>query len=227
MNAAPPERLPSSHLEDLAYIVLSARAGEPSPELYPDLDADTRARLRSRLKQLARYDLPASMTEDPALRRGYTLRQCCRLTVALLLLDAHLPPSLVVMLVRNNEVSFLRAIAARLSGPASHPSADEDWLAVILPAEIQDALALAARSGLEPDRVRLVRRSELSLIWSGDLAGPSTRLVVDVAAAAGAMWRWISGRRLMTDVARTALLQEMESERGTGFASAAERRLRR
>jgi hypothetical protein len=227
MNAAEPERLSSSHLEDLAFIVLSARADDPNLELYPDLDADTRARLRSRLKQLARYDFPSSMSEDPSLRRGYTLRQCCRLTIALLLLDSHLPPSLVVMLARNNEVSFLRAIAGQLGDTRRDVSNDSDLLAVILPAEIQDTLAFPAWLRLEPDRVRLVRRCDLSLVWSNDLAGPGARLVVDIAAATGAMWRWISGRRLMTDVARTSLLEEVENEQGSGFSTAAERRFRR
>ena len=227
MNAAQPERLSSSHLEDLSFVVLSARADESGLELYPDLDNDVRARLRSRLKQLARYDFPASMTEDPALRRGYTLRQCCRLMLGLLLLDAYLPPSLVVMLVRNNEVTFLRAIAARLSDPSPHTSASQDLLAVILAAEIQDALAFTGRVQLERDRVRLIRRSELPLIWSDDLSGSGTRLVVDISAAAGAMWQWISGRRLMTDAARVALLAEVESESGTGFAPTSDKRLRR
>ena len=223
----PAERLPSSQLEDLAFIILSARADQAEFDLYPDLDSTTRSRLRSRLKQLSRYDFPSSLGNDPALRRGYTLRQCCRLAVALLLLDDYLPPSLIVALVRNNEIGFLRAMMARLTSASPQKATSSDLLAIVLPAEIQDALAIPCWQSAEPERVRFIRRSDLTHLWSGDLAGSGSRLVVDVATATGALWRWISGRRLMTDVARTALIEELDRTSTTGFSPEVERRLRR
>ncbi len=227
MTDVPPERLSSRHLEDLAFIILLARPGASDLDLYPELGNEARLRLRSRLKQLARYDFPSSLTEDPALRRGYTLRQCCRLTVALLLLDAHLPASVAVTLARNNEVSFLRAMAGRLAANTQSTAMPDDLVGVIVSGELQDALATPAWLGLETARTRLRRRDEIGLLWTDDLAGPGARLVVDVATAAGTLWNWIHGRRLMTDLARTALLAEIEQEEGSGFEVVEEGKLRR
>lgn len=216
MTDALPERLSSSHLEDLAFIVLSARTDTSDLGLYPELKAEARARLRSRLKQLARYDFPASLTQDKALRRGYTLRQCCRLTIALLLIDAHLPASFAVTLASDNELGFFRAIAHRLARGESTATPD-DLVGVVMAGELQDGLAVPAWLALEPARVRFVRRDEVGRLWSDGLAGSGARLVVDVSTAAGALWQWISGRRLMTDLARTALIDEIDDRRGSGF----------
>lgn len=221
-------RLSSAYLEDLAYIVLSAQSGRQDFDLHPALDDNVRARLRSRVKQLSRYDWPSTLNEDPALRRGYSLRQCFRLLVALVLLDAHLPPSVVVALARNNELSFLTAIGNRLSGPAAGTPAADDLVAVIIPAEIQDALSFADRTAVQGDRVRLVRRDDLANIWSGDLAGAGARLVVDIGLPAVAVWRWIRERRLLNDEALSTVLTEIErSADEPGFAPLATARLRR
>ncbi|KQN01456.1 hypothetical protein [Sphingomonas sp. Leaf25] len=227
MTEVPSERLSSSHLEDLAFIVLSARPDAADFNPYVELNDDARARLRSRLKQLARYDFPSSLSEDKSLRRGYTLRQCCRLTVGLLLLDAHLPASLAVMLARNNEVSFLRAIASRLAADSRGDATPEDLLSVIVSGELQDTLASPAWIAAESGRVRLVRRDELSQLWADDLAGSGARLVVDMATAAGALWTWISSRRLMTDLARVALIADIDHETGPGFVFVEDGKLRR
>jgi hypothetical protein len=211
------ERLSSSHLEDLAFIVLSSRPDTSHLDLYPELGSDARARLRSRLRQLSRYDFPASLAQDKALRRGYTLRQCCKLTIALLLVDAHLPASVAVAVATSNDLGFLRAMANRLArdGTAAAP---DDLVAVVIAGELQDALGAVPWLVLEPARVRFVQRTEVGQLWSADLTGSGARLVVDVATAAGALWQWISGRRLMTDRARVALLAEIERDDGPGFA---------
>ncbi len=219
MTDVPQERLSSSYLEDLAFTILSARVHTSDVILHPELTDEDRARLRSRLKQLARHDFPASLTEDKALRRGYTLRQCCRLTIALLLIDAHLPASLAVVLARNNEPIFLRAIAKRLAAGPQSASGPEDLIAVIISGELQDALASAAWLATDSGRVRLVRRDGIGGLWSDDLSGSGARLVVDVATAAGALWNWISARRLMTDLALKGLLVEIE-QGGPAFSSA-------
>lgn len=222
------QRLSSTHLEDLAFILLSACSARDLTDLYPALGDDMRARLRSRVKQLSRYDWPSSMNEDPLLRRGYTLRQCYRLAVTLLLLDAHLPPSLAVQLAKNNERSFLFAIAERLIDPARLPPSPNDLIAVIIPAEIQEALSFPALSHLVVDRVRLIRRTDLAELWSNDLTGPGARLMVDIGTSALALWHWLSRRRLMDDGARIALLAEINNFRGeSGFERVGEKRLRR
>lgn len=221
------QRLPSPYLEDLAFIVLSARADRTEFDLYPDLSDDMRTRLRSRIKQLSRYDWPSSMRDDPAFRRGLTLRQCLRLAVTLLLLDAHLPPSLAVMLAQNNEPGFLRAAGHALGWSTGSDTATDD-VAVILATEIQDALEFADRAEVQGDRVRFVRREDLARIWTADLAGSGARLIIDVATTAGALWHWISERRLMNDVARIDLLAEITDATGKAdFERVADRKLRR
>lgn len=225
MTDSDTQRLPSPHLEDLAFIVLSARGDGEGFSLYPDMSDETRTRLRSRIKQLSRYDWPSSLREDPAFRRGLTLRQCLRLSVTLLLLDAHLPPSLAVMLAQNNELGFLRVAAEALEQPAA---GTDGTVAVILATEIQEALGFPDRILLEEQRVRFIRRNELAQLWTDDLAGSGARLIVDIATAATALWRWISERRLMNDLARVELLRDVAnaSDRA-GFERNAERRLRR
>lgn len=222
------ERLSSVHLEDMAFIILSTRASGQGFDLYPDIDVEMRSRLRSRIKQLSRYDWPSSVRDDPSFRRGYTLRQCCRLLVALLLLDAHLPPSLVVAMAQNNELTFLRAIAHRLSDPSRITSSPDDLIALIFPAEIRDSLAFPGRDALQAEWVRLLPRSDGAEIWSEPDPAAGARLLIDIPVAAAATWRWISGRRLLTDTARAALLVEVEERRSEeGYQRSAERRLRR
>lgn len=221
------QRLPSPHLEDLAFIVLSARADGIGFNLYPDLSDEVRTRLRSRIKQLSRYDWPSSMRDDPSFRRGLTLRQCLRLAVTLLLLDVHLPPSLAVMLVQNNELGFLRAAGKALGSSADRSTAADD-VAVILATEIQDTLEFASRTEVQEERVRFVHRNNLVRLWSDDLTGSGARLIVDVATAAAALWRWISERRLMSDIARIVLLAEIDgASRKPDFKRVADRKLRR
>lgn len=224
MIHALPERLSSSHLEDLAFVILSARPDAGELDLYPELSSDARARLRSRLKQLARYDFPASLAEDKALRRGYTLRQCCRLTIALLLIDAHLPASFAVTLVSGNELGFLRAMVHRLAR-GDGKSMPDDLVGVVITGELQDGLAAPAWVAMEAARVRFVRRDKVADLWDDDLAGSGARLVVDVATATGALWHWISGRRLMTNVARMALIEEVDRQEGIGCAHNEEMKL--
>ena len=203
------ERLPASTLEDLAFVVLTARRDEDL-DLYPELSDETRSRLRSRLKQISRYDWPTSLKNDPALKRGYTLRQCCRLAVALLLLDAHLPPSLAIAIARDNDEGLLRVIAHRLEVDPQKKS-ESDLIAVLRPAEIIESLGLPDWSPTAAEQISFVCRSQLNQLWSDATAGPGSRLVIDVATAANAMWCWISGRRLMTDIARLELLGEIEA----------------
>ncbi len=203
-------RLSSAYLEDLAFIVLSADPDGKRLDPYPDLSDEVRSRLRSRLKQLARYDWPASMREDPALRRGYTLRQCCRLLVVLLLIDTHLPPSLAIALVRNNELNFLRGIAARLIEPDRHEAGHGDLMAVVLPGEIRDALPVA-----DPDqdirrKVFFVERGRMTDVWGNSMQAAGARLAIDVPTAAAAMWRWLGNRRLMDDSARLSFIADVE-----------------
>ena len=209
MSDSLPQRLSSSHLEDLAFIVLSARADQDNLELYPDLTDDVRFRLRSRIKHLSRYNWPASVTDDPAFRRGWTLRQCCRLVIALLMLDAHLPPSFVVLVASTNELSFLSAFAERLSQPDRILAASDDKIAVLPLGEIQDAIDLTGWADTQSRCVHLVRRDQLHLALSEDLAQPGRRLLIDVATPIAALWRWTSGRRLMDDTARIGLIAEV------------------
>lgn len=221
------QRVQSPHLEDLAYVVLSAQRDGTGFSLYPDLTDEMRTRLRSRIKQLSRYDWPSSLRDDPALRRGMTLRQCLRLTVTLLLIDAHLPPSLAVMIARNNELGFLRAAGAALDPSTDRDVSASDRVAVILASEIQEALAFPGRADVQEERVRFISRSELKQAWSGDLAASGARLVIDITAAVTALWRWISERRLMSDIARSDFLTEVETVDDANFVWVADRQLRR
>ncbi|EZP73056.1 hypothetical protein BV96_01246 [Sphingomonas paucimobilis] len=209
MTEPNPQRLPSTHLEDLAFIALSARADTAEFDPYPDLSTDPRARLRSRLKQMSRFDWPSSVKEDPALRRGYTLRQCFRLAVALQLLDAYLPASDAVRLAQHNEGAIMTAIEQRLRDPSRLEPSPDDLIAVLMSGEIQDALGLPDDGERQSARMRLVRRANMSNLWSGDLAGSGARLTLDAGSMACALWRWLSGRRLLTDMARIELLTEI------------------
>ena len=216
-----PQRLGSFHLEDLAIVALTASADQNAQSLHPDLDDQRRARLRSRLKQIGRHDWPSSLREDPLLRRGYTLRQCCRLVAALMLIDAHLGPSDAIALAQANELNILRAIAPRLEAGEPLAANPDDLLVVVPLGELVSLVVDQQWRGAQAQALRLVRRGDLSLLWSNetDLAFPGQRLVLDIGWAAAAVWRWLLERNLMTDDARVSLLAEIEGDRGKrGFA---------
>lgn len=190
-------------------MVLTASSTDAPLNLYPDLDAEVRTRIRARLKQISTYEWPSSRKEDPALRRGYTLHQCCRLAIALQLIDACLPASQAVAFAKRNEADFLTAISKGLDNPDGTTLSPEDPIAVLMPAELQNILPLPGRTDRSLTQMRLIHRKDVSLLWAGELAGPGTRLIVDVVTVASTLWCWLSGRRLMTDAARTDLLTEI------------------
>jgi len=220
-------RIGSIHLEDMAIIALTGTSlTGPSVDpsgYYPELDDNHRARLRSRIKQISRHDWPANSNEDPLIRRGYTLRQCCRLVVALMLLDAHLAPSLAIAIAKANEPALLRLMVAHMKTRAAvnKVAADEDRVAVILLGEIAETAAEIPWRDAEPNRIRLVERSQLSDLWSiKDLTPPGQRLMLDVGTAAVAIWRWMIERRLMSGAALDHLAGHLDREAGPGYLKA-------
>lgn len=207
------ERLGSVHLEDMAIIALTGPAFE-TLQHHPELDDDRRARLRSRIKQVSRHDWPANSSEDPLIRRGYTLRQCCRLVVALMLIDAQLAPSHAIAIAKANELALLRLMVAHM---AQEP-ADEDRVAVVLLGELAELVAEVSWRDAEPNRIRLVERSHLAGLWSTkDLAHSGQRLPLDVGTAAAAVWRWMVERRLMTGAALDQLAGQLDREAGPEY----------
>lgn len=223
-------RLSASHLEDMAYVALTARAEAETLDLFPALADKIRSKLRSRLKQFARHDWPSSMQEDAAIRRGYTWRQCCRLIAALLMMDGHLTPSTAIPICRNNELAILRAIAARIGGEAPAPPSPTDPLIVLILGELWEQVDEAGSTRANPSRLRLVERRNLGDLWSADadLHAAGQRLVVDVGTAAETAWRWISERRLMPPSARHDLLDDLREHAGEpGFQVTPGRTLRR
>jgi hypothetical protein len=199
MAESPTPRLGSVHLEDLAsFVLISGCAGQRAEAARP-LSETARARLRARLKQIGRANWPATIKDDPLLRRGYTLQQCCRLITALLLIDAHLNPSVAIPIARAGEQLFLRAMISRMApdNGTQRDSAD-DLIAVILLAELVELVdpdqAVSPSSAL-----RLLARKDLPMLWDRPhgLKRPGQRLVVDIGAAAASMWLWISERRLL------------------------------
>jgi hypothetical protein len=204
MDAKEPPRLAARYMEDLAYFTLTARADSTELNLYPEIADDARHRLRVRTKQMSRYDWPSHVGEDPALRRGYTLRQCFRLMIVLQMVDAHLPPSLAVRVARNNELGLMDVIAARLNEPERLTVTASDAIAIMLPGELRDLLP----SANWPNSLRLqfVARGDLADLWTG---APGTRLAMDIGAAAAGVWRWLSGRRLFDESARIHFLGEI------------------
>lgn len=217
MPDSPAPRLGSAHLEDLAIVALCAAQPRSAPQLHPELDPARRARLRSRLQQIGRHDWPSSLKEDPLLRRGYTLRQCVRLITALMLIDAHLPPSEAIAIAKANERGILRAVALRLgSAHQDMMSTGADDVIVVVP--LGELVSLVAEKDWRAARaqaVRLVRRDDLPSVWSddADLAFAGQRLVLDVGLAAAAAWQWLRARALMPNSAREQLLAEIEAER--------------
>jgi hypothetical protein len=225
MPDSPPQRLGSFYLEDLAIIALSASVDQDTLPMHLELDDDRRARLRSRIKQLGRHDWPSSLREDPLLRRGYTLRQCCRLIAALMLLDAHLAPSDTIALAKANELSLLRAMAPRLrASDAGQPVVGPDDLLVVVPLGELVSLVAAKRWRAErPQAMRLIRRSDLPSLWSADadLGFPGQRLAIDVGLAAAAAWWWMLERNLMNESEGESLLAEIAAASAkSGFSGA-------
>lgn len=228
MNESAPQRLASAHMQDAIFLFLSARPDGQKFDLYPDIDDAVRARLRSRLKQIARYDWPSSLRKDPSLKRGYTLPQCFRLMIVLQLLDAHLPPPLAIAIAQNNEPGFFSAIARRLSDSARFDRLPNDSIAIISPGEMQESFGFPGWAEFEAERVHFLPRNDLSMIWSGDLPAAGARLAIDVGSAAITLWRWISGRRLMSDTARTTFIAENNaSDKDLSFKRVAERPTKR
>ncbi|MBX7489763.1 hypothetical protein K3177_14740 [Qipengyuania sp. GH25] len=71
----------------------------PAPEVPKELSW--------RLKQIQRQDWPATIVDDPELRRGYTVKQILRLVAAMAMLDAGLGPTASVSISRDNENTLL------------------------------------------------------------------------------------------------------------------------
>ncbi|CAM3273469.1 hypothetical protein SPAN111604_14320 [Sphingomonas antarctica] len=218
-----PQRLGSFYLEDLSIVALAASADQNISPMLPELDEARRARLRSRIKQLGRHNWPSSLYGDPLLRRGYTLRQCCRLIATLMLLDAHLAPSDAIALAQANELSILRAIAPRLETVIVGRSlvSAADLLMVVPLGELVDLVAAEQWRKFQPQAIRLVRRRDLSSLWSADaeLQFPGQRLVLDIGLAVSTAWLWMRERRLMTDIAVEALLDEVgAAEKSPGYS---------
>jgi hypothetical protein len=215
MTDSPNTRLASAQLEDLVIVALTARAVEDSVTLYPTLDDGRRATLRSRIKLIGRHDWPANLREDSLLRRGYTLRQCFRLVTAVTLIDAMLPPSLAVSIAMNNELTFLRAIAAGLRTYGSKDNdTDADLICVIVLGDMWQQVDQVGWLRAETGRVRLVERAQLGQCWSesADLASSGHRLLVDIATSARAVWQWLSSRRLMTKDDRLRLISAVDED---------------
>lgn len=196
MSDSSTPRLKSLYLEDLAAVVLGDRHGDQPLDTVPIIDDKARQRLRARLKQIARLNWPVSLIEDPLIRRGYSLHQCCRILIALLLTDAHLPPAIVVAIARANERVFIEAMIERMEHDALADRAD-DQLAVILLADLVDLIG--HERDVAVSAVTLMRRSDLLGLWSvsAGMDRPGQRLVIDVGRAAAVMWRWLRSRQLM------------------------------
>ena len=223
-----PARLASRHLEDMAIVAMTTTPGAEIPTLYPDRDAATRGRLRARLKQLGRHDWPASLKDDPRLRRGYTLRQCFRLVSALALVDAQLGPSNAVAIAASNELAIMRTIVAAIETESARSA--NDRLAVCATGDLWALIDEQEFAGVEPDRLRWLERRALAELWSGqnDLACPGQRIVVDMGWIALAAWRWISARRLMPGDEFNAFRRELEVHTSEpGYRPAQGRTIRR
>lgn len=229
MADSPSARLGAAHLDDLAIIILTTPPGAEPGNAHPELDADERARLRSRLKLISRHDWPSSKAEDQSIRRGYTLRQCLRLMVALQLVDARIPLSLAVPIARNNEIALLRVITERLTN-AERPSPQDDLIGVVIPGELWERLAPVDSDAAAFHRIRFVPRADLPSLWSRrlDLGGPGSRIVIDFVGAALTLWRWARTRDLLPEAALSDLSEEVGLHRSDpGFLSVIERSRRR
>ena len=210
MNESEPARLGSSHLEDMAAIALLARSNTGVANFYPVLDETQRSALRTRLKKISRYNWPATMKDDGQLRRGYTLRQCLRLVVALQLIDGHLAASIAVPIAAHNELATMRIIAHRLQRADSAIS-DEDQLAVVALGELWEPVDPPAASAATLPRMRVIERGALPALWAHqtDLDFPGQRLVIDIGSAAMAVWTWMNARRLMPRAELDRLVEDV------------------
>jgi hypothetical protein len=230
MTESPVARLGSAYLEDMAIIALVARPGHDDIDLHPEVGEQQRTKLRARLKQIGRYGWPASMQSDALIRQGYTLRQCYRIVIVLLLIDAQLPPSVAVPVCVNNEMAFLKAIATRLrradTSSAPEPS---DLIFVIVLGELWEQVDAQAWQDAQPLRVRMLERGRLSECWSSDagLALPGQRLLIDAGTAAQTVWRWMRARRLMPTTALDDLLVGIDQEDSPDFVPRMEREIRK
>ena len=205
-------RLGAAHLDDLAIVIITTPPGADAI-LRPELDEESRTRLRARLKLIGRHDWPSSMREDPALRRGYTLRQCFRLMTALLLLDAHIPPSVAIQIARANELQLLRTITTHLTQPPR--CSDDDPIAVVLLGQFWEWLDQPACGDAEPYRVRMTTKAQLPNIWSdgSGLAVAGQRLPIEIGGVALSTWRWIQDRALLPADALVGLIEQLEPSR--------------
>ena len=143
----------------------------------------------------------------------------------MMLIDAHLAPSEAIAFAKANELNLLRVMVPRLARPIDCLLEDgaDDLLVVVPLGEIVSLVVPRAWRKAQPQRVRLLRRLDLTGLWSSDeqLHFPGQRLVVDIGTAAAAAWFWLTERKLMGDDARSALLTEIERERAkNGFAGA-------
>ncbi len=210
MTESEPTRLGSSHLEDMAAIALLARPNSGVSNFYPVLEEAQRIALRTRLKKISRYNWPATMKDDVQLRRGYTLRQCLRLVVALQLIDGHLAASIAVPIAAHNELATMRIIVQRLHR-ADPAMSDDDQLAVVALGELWEPVDPPAASAATLPRIRIIERGALSALWAHqtDLDFPGQRLVIDIGSAAAAVWMWMTARRLMPQAELDRLLEEV------------------
>ncbi len=149
-----------------------------------------------------------------------------------MLIDAHLAPSDAIALAMANELNVLRVIALKLAAVGHEPlAAKPDDLLVVVPlGELVGLVADQQWRSARAQSMRLVRRSDLPLLWSSEaeLRFPGQRLVLDVGLAAAAVWHWLSERSLMTDIARVSLLAEIKADHGKlGFAGSEAPILRR
>jgi hypothetical protein len=210
MTESEPARLGSSHLEDMAAIALLARPNSGVSNFYPVLDEVQRIALRTRLKKISRYNWPATMKDDGQLRRGYTLRQCLRLVVALQLIDGHLAASIAVPIAAHNELATMRIIVNRLQR-ADPATSDEDQLAVVALGELWEPVDPPAACAATLPRMRIIERGALSALWANqtDLDFPGQRLVIDIGSAAVAVWTWMTARRLIPRAELNRLVEDV------------------
>jgi len=205
-------RLASVYFEDLAIIALTARCGRVEPVLYPTLDDKRRSTLRSRLKLISRYDWPSNQKEDPDLRRGYTLRQCCRLIVALLLIDSGVPPAAAISIASNNEFGMLRAILnAQRTSTYLGECQPTDEIAVIIKGDIWEQVDELGWNASKAQQVRFVARHSMKFCWSDevDLGSSGQRILIDISTAARAVFHWLVARRLVSREAVNAFWAEI------------------
>jgi hypothetical protein len=205
-------RLASAHLEDLAIVTVAAAPGSVAASLYPSVDDTARSKLRARLKQFSRHQWPASLTEDPKLRRGYTVRQCFRLVSAIVLIDAQLGPTKAVAIAAANERVIMREMVRAIDeGPSSLAS---DTVAVCVAGDISQIVDEAGVTKAKPLCLRWLRRDSLADLWSAnadlDCTGP--RVVLDFSTPARAVWRWIAERRLVPGDELELFRQEVMNE---------------